>query len=149
EQGEGEIGSEDPELPDANLPSRVAGKTLFEMGKGFAWLGKNLKLPGMAGLGASFVGGAMWFFPPLSEQLLGKQEAMLRNLLRQFRAGNIEAALRRALPLGSNPGRGSMPAQDARLPRHTLLYSLANLLGGRGGRGPASIWFGGGDALRE
>lgn len=146
--GEG-IGSEEPEMPDAGLPSRVAGKTLFELGKGFAWLGKYLNVPGAAGFGASLLGGAMWLFPRLSEQLLGKQEAMLRRLLQQFRDGDIEEALKRALPLEPNPGRGSVPAQNANLPRHDLYYSLMNLLGSRRGRGPVSLWFGGGNAYYE
>ena len=140
EEGGAGIANEDPQLPDAGLPSRAAGKAMFEMGKGFAWLGKYLKVPGMAGFGASLVAGAMWLFPRLPEQLLGKQEAMLRNLLEKFRTGDIDEALRRALPLGNEPGRGSAPAQDANLPRHNLAYSLANLLGGRG---RASVWFGG------
>ncbi len=143
--GEG-IGSDAPEMPDANLPSRALGKTMFTLGKGFAWLGKHLNLPPIAGFGASLLGGAMAMFPQLSERLLGKQEAMLRNLLRQFREGDIEEALRRALPLGSEAGRGSVAAQDANLPRHNLAYSLANLLGSRG---RASVWFGGGNAYYE
>jgi tetratricopeptide (TPR) repeat protein len=143
------IGTEAPDMPDARLPAKVAGKALFSLGKGFAWLGKMLNLPGLAGFGASLLGGAMSLAPRLSEQLLGKQEAVLRNLLRQFREGNIEEALKRALPLGNEPGRGSVPAQDANLPRHDLWYSLMNLLGSRGARGPASVWFGGGNTYYE
>ncbi len=67
----------------------------------------------------------------------------MRNLLRDFRAGKIEQALRRALPLGGPRSRPVVPGVNARLPVHTLFYSLRNLLAGR--HGPASAWFAGGD----
>ncbi len=143
------VGTESAEIPDASLPSKVAGKALFGLGKSFAWLGKSLHLPGLTAFGASLLSGAMSLAPRLSEQLLDKQEAMLRNLLRQFREGNIEEALRRALPLGDGFGRGSVPARDAWLPQHSLYYSLANLLGSRGSQGRASVWFGGGNTYNE
>src|SRR5262249_11043814 len=71
----------------------------------------------------------------LSEALLGRQEAALRELLRHFREGKLEQALRRALPIGG-AGRGSRPAGDANLPVHQLCYSLGSLLGDR----PADLW---------
>jgi tetratricopeptide (TPR) repeat protein len=142
--GEG-IATEDPEIPEANLPSKVAGNTLFSLGKGMAWLGNALHIPGLAGLGAKLLAGALSLVPRLSQELLGKQEAMLRNLLREFREGNIEKALRRALPLGADD-RGSAPAQDAQLPTHDTRYSLGALLGDKG---PASLWFGGQSAFHE
>src|SRR6266849_1966183 len=77
--------------------------------------------------------------PSLSEKLMVDQEAMLRELLRQFRAGNIEDALKRALPLDADPARGSAFAQNASLPTHNLFYSLVNLLAGSGG-GPGAFW---------
>ena len=74
--------------------------------------------------------------PRLAESVLGKQEASLRELLRAFECGDIERALRRALPLGGDD-RGATPHTGARLPLHNLLYSLRNILGddssGRGG----------------
>jgi tetratricopeptide (TPR) repeat protein len=137
--GEG-VGTEAPQIPDAPLPSKVAGKTLFGLGKSFAWLGKALHLPGLSAFGATLLGGAMSLMPRLSEKLIGQQEAMLRHLLRQFRMGNIDEALRRALPL-SGDMRGANMARDARLPRHDLFYSLVNLLGARGSKGRTSLWF--------
>src|SRR5204863_9658566 len=70
-----------------------------------------------------------------------------RELLRQFREGNLEAALRRALPLGDSGDRGGVADTGSRLPVHNLLYSLGNILGGRSG--PAGIWLGGYDVQRE
>jgi tetratricopeptide (TPR) repeat protein len=78
----------------------------------------------------------------LSESVLGRQEAALLALLAAFREGDLEAALRRALPLGEEGGRGGQAAQDANLPVHKPFYSLADLLGGRNSR--PSVWLGGG-----
>jgi tetratricopeptide (TPR) repeat protein len=147
EAGGAGVGGEEPTIPDAGLPSQIVGKTLFGVGKGFAWLGKTLRLPRLAGIGADMVSRALSLVPRLSEELLGKQEAMLRNLLREFREGDIDKALRRALPLGNEAARGNVAAQNAQLPSHDLYYSLVNLLGTRGG--PSSIWFGGGSTYYE
>jgi tetratricopeptide (TPR) repeat protein len=140
EAGGDGVGTETPEIPDAPLPSKVAGKALFSLGKGFARLGSALHLRGLGSIGAALLGGAMALMPRLSEQLIGKQEAMLRNLLRQFREGKIEEALRRALPFMGDDLRGAVAAGDARLPRHDLFYSLVNLLGDRGARGGGTFW---------
>ncbi len=147
EGGDG-VGTETPELPGSGLPSRVLGNAMFGLGKGIAWMGKSLNFPGLAGLGAAMLGGAMSLVPRLSEKLLGAQEAVLRELLRQLREGDVEEALRRALPLGGDDARGGVAAQDAQLPRHDLYYSLVNLLGGRR-RGPAGVWFAGGNTIQE
>jgi tetratricopeptide (TPR) repeat protein len=102
------------------------------------WLGDKLGWQGLAGAGASLVANALRAVPRLSESVLGKQEAALRELLRQFREGNIEEALRRALPLGATPTRGGTTAQDANLPTHDLAYRLGELLGT--GNSPGSVW---------
>ncbi len=77
--------------------------------------------------------------PQLSESLIGKQQALLRKLLQEFRNGNVENALRHALPIGGEPGRGGGFASDARLPLHDLFYSLSNLFTGSGAGG-GTIW---------
>jgi tetratricopeptide (TPR) repeat protein len=118
-----------------------AGKVLFQLGNLF-----GIKL--LAGLGASWMKRAMQMAPRLSEGLLGRQEAALRELLRQFREGKLDEALRRALPLGDNGTRGGTPYTGQELPYHSLFYSLSNLLGGSG-RGPAPIWYGGADVQTE
>jgi tetratricopeptide (TPR) repeat protein len=139
EQGGEGIGSESPSPQVGGVPSKLAGNALFQLGKGLSWLGSALHSPKLAGLGAKLLGGAMSLMPSLSEKLMGAQEAMLRELLKQFRAGNIEDALKRALPLGADPARGSGFAQNANLPTHNLFYSLINLLAGSGG-GPGALW---------
>jgi tetratricopeptide (TPR) repeat protein len=144
--GEG-IGTEPPAIPEKGLPAQLAGNTLFGLGKGVAWLGKMLNMPGLGGIGAQLVGGALSLAPTLSEKLFGKQEAMLRRLLRLFEEGNVDEALRRALPIGDEPGRGAVPAANANLPRHDLRYSLDSLLAGRGG--VAHVWLGGGSAFYD
>jgi hypothetical protein len=143
--GEG-IGTDGPRPADSGAPAKALGKVAFNVGKGMAWLGSVLHLGGLARAGAHLMAGAMNLAPRLSEALLGKQEASLRDLLRDFREGNIERALRRALPLGGDTERGARPAQDTRLPWHNLFYSLQNILSRSG---PPSIWFGRFDAYHE
>jgi tetratricopeptide (TPR) repeat protein len=146
--GAEDIGTETPTPAEGNLPRRITGRTLLGMGRSLAWLGQKLGLPGLAGAGARLLNAALALAPGLSEQLMGKQEAVLRDLLRDFREGNIEKALRRALPLEGDALRGATFAQNARLPTHKLFYSLLDLLGSSG-RGPASVWFTPGDTYQE
>jgi len=144
--GEG-IGTEEPRPEESSAPARTLGNVTFGLGKGLAWLGNTLHLKGLARAGAKLMAGAMNLAPRLSEALLGRQEASLRDLLRDFRAGNIERALRRALPLGGNTDRGAAPAQSNRLPRNNIFYSLQDLLSRDSGR--PSIWFSRFDAWSE
>src|SRR5947209_1453811 len=148
ERGGTSVGVEQPRPPAGGLLPGAAGHASSALGRALVWLGGLLRWPGLARAGAGMVRDALGRVPRLSEGLLGRQEAALRELLRQFREGNLEEALRRALPLGGGPGRGkSTPYRDARLPAHNLAYRLADLLGL--GRGPASIWYGGGDVQAE
>jgi hypothetical protein len=135
------IGTETPRPPQAGMGAQMAGQAAAGAGKGLLWLGNALGWKALASLGARLIDEAVRRVPRVSEAILGAQEAALRELLRQFREGNLEDALRRALPLGSAPSRGSLAAQDARLPWHNLLYSLGELLGGS--QRPASVWLGG------
>jgi tetratricopeptide (TPR) repeat protein len=141
------IGEELPRPADAGTLARTAGQTQAGVGQGLVWLGNKLGWQGLVGLGQSLISGALQRVPRLSERVLGQQEAALRELLRQFRTGKLEEALRRALPLGSGTQRGGTPAQNAQLPTHSTGWNLGALLGR--GRGPASIWYGGQDVQRE
>ncbi|MBL8792505.1 MAG: tetratricopeptide repeat protein, partial [Planctomycetia bacterium] len=138
--GEG-IGIEEPRPPASGPLSTAANQAALYTGQGLFQLGQFLHLGPLARLGARWMQSAVERAPRLSEAVLDKQEAALRELLRLFNAGKIEEALRRALPLGGPGGRGGMAAQDSQLPWHRLFYSLASILGDGGGR--ASIWFGG------
>jgi tetratricopeptide (TPR) repeat protein len=94
--------------------------------------------------------GALTSVPRLSEKILGSQEAALRELLRRFRDGDIDGALKRALPMGEPGSRIGRAADNAILPTHNLSYSLGNILNWQAGGGSAaSIWFGGMDIQRE
>jgi len=148
EQGGDGISEETPTLPESTLPKKILGNALFSLGKGIASMGQALNLLGLAGLGAKMLGAAMNMMPALSLKAMSAQNAALRELLRQFQAGNIEEALKHALPLGDEASRGASIAQGMQLPTHDLLYSLQKLLGSTGG-GTASYWFSADDTYHE
>jgi tetratricopeptide (TPR) repeat protein len=147
ESGGANIGVEPPRPADAGPAAKAAGRTAMGAGKGLMWLGNLLHWPGLAKLGAALAAGAMKYVPRLSEAVLGQQEAALRELLRRFREGNVEEALRHALPLTDSLGRGAQPVPSAHLPTHNLFYRLSDLLGSRGG--PASVWLSPSDVHAE
>ncbi len=141
------IGEEAPRPPAAGPGATAAGKAAAGAGRGLMWLGDKLGWKGLAQAGAGLFAWAAALAPRLTESVLGQQEAALRELLRRFRAGDIEEALRRALPLGGAADRGGAPAGDARLPVHNPTYRLSDLLGSGGG--PVAWWLGGADVQRE
>jgi tetratricopeptide (TPR) repeat protein len=143
-----EIGSDGPPRPeDAGAASTLAGRAAVGAGKGLIGLGAMLGIKALADLGAKWINRAVERVPRLTEAMLGKQEGSLRELLRQFREGDIERALRHALPLGGNGNRGGTPSVDGKLPTVDPTYSLQSLLGSN--RGPTGIWFGGFDVQAE
>jgi tetratricopeptide (TPR) repeat protein len=143
-----DIGSEEPR-PEASGPAAgLAGKAGMLFGKALVGLGKMLHWRGLAALGARLIQSAVSHVPRLGEKLLGLQEAALRELLREFREGNTERALRRALPLGEASSRGVGTAGGARLPWQNIKYSLPKLLADYG-KGQAGYWLGGYDVQRE
>lgn len=146
EAGSSDIGTESPRPDKSGVLDTIAGTVESGVGHGLMGLGKLLGLKSLALIGAGMVASAVEKVPRLSEAVLGRQEAALRDLLRLFREGKLDQALRRALPMGGDGGRGGVAATDARLPIHSLAYSLGSLLGS-GGR--ASVWFGGYDVQRE
>ncbi len=140
EQGRQDIATESPRPePAAGMGTQVLGTSLFVVGHTMAWLGTKLGLAGIAGRGADLLQRALDRVPRLSEFLMNQQEAMLRRLLKDFREGRIEEALRRALPLGGPASQVMTPPTSASLPWHNFLHSLENLLGRN--NGPASAWF--------
>jgi tetratricopeptide (TPR) repeat protein len=141
------IGTDAPQPAEANPATTAIGQATLAAGRGLFHLGQALGLKKLAELGAKWMNRALSMAPRLSEAVLGRQEAALRELLRQFREGDLESALRRALPLGASEDRGGVADTGANLPVHNLLYSLGNILGGR--TGPASVWLGGYDVQRE
>jgi tetratricopeptide (TPR) repeat protein len=138
ERGGDGIGEETPQPDDASFPRKLLGNTAMGLGRGLRWLGNVLHLKTLANLGGKLMAGGLALVPRLSEKIMGKQEAGLRELLEEFRKGNVDKALRRALPLGGSGTRGAAPHQGTQLPTHQLGYSLGNILGGWG---PASLWY--------
>ena len=143
-----EIGSEGPPRPEeAGAASTLAGKAAVGAGKGLIGLGAMLGIKALADLGARWINGAVERVPRLTEAILGEQEGALRELLRQFREGEIDKALRHALPLNGPGGRGGAPSTDGKLPTVDPTYSIRALLAS--GRGSNGLWFGGFDVQAE
>jgi hypothetical protein len=146
--GEG-IGEEEPRPEGSSLPARAVGQIKLGLGRRLMRLGQALGLKGLARWGARLVAAALEQVPRLTESLLGKQEAALRALLREFRKGNQEKALRRALPLRDDRPRGPLVSGGSRLPFNELLYSLADLLKGDPNHGPFGAWQAPADVFKE
>ncbi len=144
------IGDEPPSPEDVGPTSTLLGKASLGVGKGFSWLGKALHSNKLAAMGANFIERAGRLTPKLTEELLGRQSAALRNLLKEFREGNVERALRRALPLGE-PGdmRGATPFAGDQLPERAFSYGLDDLLSGPQRGGGTHVWVGTGDVMAE
>jgi hypothetical protein len=138
--GAGDVGSETPRPPRGMPGAEAIGGAAMCAGHGLIWLGQKLGVYGLARLGAHMIRRAVDSVPRLSESLLGRQEAALRELLRKFREGNLEEALRNALPLDHFGSRGDSAAMDARLPTRNPIYNLRNLLDS--GRGAGALWMG-------
>jgi tetratricopeptide (TPR) repeat protein len=156
--GGDDIATEDPRPEDTGTPRTLLGGAAMGAGRGMMWLGQTLGMQGLSGMGARWVGSAMAMAPRLGEALFGKQEGALRDLLREFQAGDVDRALRRALPLGKGNERGASAAGSADLPERDPSYSLPEILGtaeggGRGwggsAGGRAGYWFGGVDVQQE
>lgn len=138
-QGGQGISEQEPAPDDTGVGKSMLGRAEFAAGKALAGLGKLFGSAGMQKAGGSLMGKGINNDPARLQGLLGKQEAALRDLLRRFREGNVDEALRRALPLGDDAGRGARASTSASLPFHNLIYSLGNLLGS--GSSGASMWF--------
>lgn len=139
------IGEELPPRPPKVGPIKTTlGILTLGLGKGVLATGAVLGVGALAWLGAKLIGAAVAAVPRLSEALLGKQEAALRELLRKFREGKTDEALKNALPMNAGAG-GNLHASD-QLPTHDINWSLS-ALAGSGQMG--SIWVGGQDLQRD
>lgn len=138
-QGNEDIAEQEPAPDESGAGKSAMGKAEFTAGRAIAGLGRALGWKGLENAGGKLIGKGMDDSPGITQGLLGKQEAALRDLLRRFREGRTEEALRRAMPLSGEPGRGSRAAGNANLPFNNLVYSLGNVLGAA--RGAAASWF--------
>ncbi len=143
-----EIGTEAPLRPEESGPATtLAGRAAVGAGKGLIGLGAMLGIKALANLGAKWINRTVERVPRLTEAILGKQEGALRELLRQFREGDIDEALRHALPLGGAGDRGGAPSIEGKLPNNDLTYSIQSLLGSNQASG--GYWIGGFDVQIE
>src|SRR5207249_9833984 len=101
-----DLASDSPRPEETGPVQQALGQAMLGAGEALHGLGNLLGLRGLAAVGANWIGKALSMAPRLSETLLGKQEAALRELLRRFREGKLEDALRHALPLGGAGDRG-------------------------------------------
>lgn len=149
--GDGRPIGDEPIAPeDSGSTANLLGKASLRVGKGVSWLGKALNSQKLAALGANFIERAARLAPKLSEDLLGRQSAALRNLLREFREGDVERALRRALPLGEpDDSRAATPHAGDQLPERAFAYGLDDLLSGPPRGGGNHVWLGTGDLMAE
>ncbi len=147
--GNEEIGSVPARPEGSGTAKDVTGRAAIGFGKALMGLGGALGLAGLAGLGARLIQGGMVLAPQLSEGILGEQEAALRELLKQFREGHTDEALRRALPMGDTvgPDRGAKVGAGRRLPSNDFRYRLSSLLGGDSNRGSVDVWMGDAEVL--
>jgi hypothetical protein len=134
-----DIGTEEPRPENTGLGSKILGTGSVLAGKSLQGLGNLLNLGALVKWGSKLVQGGLNLAPRLSEAVLGRQEAILQALLREFRQGSLERALRRAVPLGGQAERGSRLGAGFQLPFNNLLYSLGNLLGIKTG-GAGAVW---------
>ncbi|MFO0956135.1 MAG: hypothetical protein U0800_01570 [Isosphaeraceae bacterium] len=128
--GEGD-GFGDVATNQGSPTDQALGRASLGLGRGLIWLGKTLGIRPLAEQGARWVKQAIEQVPQLGEAVMGRQSAAIQALLKEFREGDPERALSKALPIGDDrPGRGSSPSVFDRLADHDTRYSLASLLGG-------------------
>ncbi|WP_020469849.1 hypothetical protein [Zavarzinella formosa] len=134
------IGDEDPRPADTSLKNKMIGKSSHALGTGLGALGKLFNSKKLKDLAQRLKDKGIEKAPRLTESILGQQEAALQELLKRFKSGNIDDALRRAVPFGGEPSRGSRSHTGTQLPTNNLGFSLGNLSNGGGSGG---IWQGG------
>jgi len=126
---------------DAGTPAgrQIAARAAIGFAKAFAGLGRMLRVPGFVKTGASLAAWAIQRVPRLSAKVFDRQEAALREILRQLREGNIERALRRAPPAVSDSGKVLPIDGGWRLGWRDPRYSLRSVINGVG-----NVWWLGG-----
>lgn len=137
--GGGGIGEAPPTPDNASLGDTLKGKANIAAGKALAGLGSFLGIDALARKGADMIGRGLHEAPQLGERFFGSQGAALRDLLRKFREGQVDEALKRAIPFDQQGSRGGTVTDHPGLPFNNISYSLANILGASG-RGPGGIW---------
>jgi tetratricopeptide (TPR) repeat protein len=139
-------GHPEEEVRPASAPPlrRAAAGATLGFGKFLTWLGRTLRQQRLAKAGAEMMRRAVERVPRLTEKILGRQQASLRELLRRLQSGDIEGALPFAPAFHDGNGRPHVDDRS-KLQRRDPRYSLSALLGG----GPGTVWLGGGDVWAD
>lgn len=145
EAGGASIGEGEPGRQSLSLARKIVGQGAQGLGRGLAWLGRLVHLRALARLGAKLAAAGAGLAAQLREKQLGNPRARLQELLDRFRAGDVEQALRQAVPLSEEPGSPERLG-GIELPTHDTRYSLANIL--RGGKRGGSAWLAPEDLFR-
>lgn len=99
------------------------------------------------GEGLRVLSGKPRFSEPDANLIAAMQEQALRDLLQDFKDGNLDAALRRAIPVAGLPGpRGERFSPGTELGEQDTSAELANILKHEGQR---SVWLGGAEVQIE
>ncbi len=128
-----DIGAETPRAPKTGPMAEASAGIKSGLGRALDKLGEWLGSDRLRAVAAGLLRKAMEQAPRLTEKLLGKHESALRDLLRRFREGNLDDALRHAVPLNNEPGRGGTIDDDPRLVRRDFRWTSADLNARDGG----------------
>lgn len=140
----GAVGT-DPIVTD-DATNRSSPATGAGTAHGVARLGDALGLGALAKFGSWLRGVSADRAQP-NESLFRRQGAALLALLKEFRDGDVDQALRRSPPLGGSAGeRGARSDAGDRLPSGEFSYSLGGILGPRG-KESSSYWHGRQDVM--
>jgi tetratricopeptide (TPR) repeat protein len=129
--------------------SQLRNQARMGMGRMLHGLGNLFRSKGLRNRGTQMMGDAISRMPvELSQKMIERQRQLLLQLLKKFRSGKSEEALKRGLDFG-NTGEATGPTGAATdLPVHnSLLFSLMNLFPNRGGG--TAIWGGNDDLFNE
>ncbi len=134
-----DIGIFKPEAPESHPGRKFLGGVAVRTGKLLGGMGRMLGIGPLTRLGSHLANHGLQLAPGLAMSLLGAQSAALHALLKQFQNGNLEEALKRALPLGGSSG-GRFSSLATRLPQHSGQFSLIDLLNFGRRRGGAAFY---------
>ncbi|VTR97495.1 hypothetical protein [Tuwongella immobilis] len=138
------IASEPIEPSDApTRQEQITARIRLATGKFLMAAGQMLGMRSLAQRGAEMVQRAMQQAPTLMREVVGTQAASIAELLKRFESGNLDDALRHAIPIDSSgaPNSATNSARrDFRLPERSIRYSLSDLLRGNSGGGGGGTW---------
>jgi|GEM_PF-4952894 len=141
-----------PDVPEETSTSRrwlaeTANRTREEFGRFLMGIGRKLGSAFMTAFGQARMIRSLRQ-GQITPALLNRHEALLESLLREFREGNRERALKKAIPIGDEPSsRPPVFANIFRLASHAFRYSLDSLTGAGSTSNRGWALFGSNDTL--